>query len=266
MHGQLREQGFCVVPGVLSADDIARVNAAIEAAIAESRRRGVATYTDFMDPNDRNVRLYTLPDFDPVFIELLRRPLALDLVRALLGDGFIVSSFTANIALPGSRPMNWHSDQALVVPAPWSDPWAINVIWCIDDVHDANGATRYVPGSHRYRSFAEVPDDLAARSVPFEASAGSIIAMDGRLWHSSGANRSDDERRAMLFAYYAKDFIRPQTNHEAALSPQTKASLDDDARALLGMGADANVRLGADLVRLGPDAIVDTSRTLGRTL
>lgn len=259
-----REDGFCIVPDVLQPAEVQQVNLAIERAIEESRRRGVATHTDFMDPNDSNVRLYTLPDFDPVFVELLRRPAALDLVRAVLGDNFIVSSFTANIAYPGSQSMNWHSDQALVIPPPWPDPWTMNIIWCLDDVHEANGATRYVPGSHRYASFDEVPGDLAASSRAFEAKAGSIIAMDGRLWHTSGANVSKDERRALLFAYYAKDFIRPQTNHDAALSAEAQARLDDEARALLGMGAAANVRIGGEIISLGSGR-VDTSRTIGHT-
>lgn len=265
MLKQLQQEGWCVVPGVLSSSELARVNQAIDDAIEESRRRGVATYTDFMDPNDRNVRLYTLPEYDPIFVELLRNPQALDLVRALIGDHFIVSSFTANIAFPGSGSMNWHSDQALAVPPPWNDPWAINIIWCIDDVHEGNGATRYVPGSQHYRSFEDVPADLLAASNAFEASAGSIIAMDGRLWHTSGCNVSRNERRALLFGYYSKDFVRPQTNHEAALSSETKARLDEDARALLGMGADANVRLGGELIALNSQKMVDTSRTIGRT-
>lgn len=263
-YSQLQQDGFCIVPDVLTPQELADVNAAIDAAIERSRRLGVATYTEGMDPNDRNIRLYTLAEFDPIFVELLRKPAALVLVRELLGDNFIVSSFSGNIALPGSGSMNLHADQALVVPPPWNQPWTMNVIWCLDDVHEGNGATRYVPGSHRFSTFENVPDGALARSRAFEAKAGSIIAMDGRMWHTSGRNVSVDERRAMLFAYYAMDFIRPQTNHEAALSPETKAALDDDARALLGLGAAANVRIGASLVQLADGGRVDTTHTMGQ--
>lgn len=265
LRRQLQREGYCIMPGVLGPAELAEVNAAIERTIAESRRRGVATYTEFLDPNDRNIRLYTLPDFDAVFVEMLRRPEPLDLVRELLGEHFIVSSFTGNVALPGSGSMNLHADQALVIPPPWTEPWAMNVIWCLDDVHEGNGATRFVPGSHRYQRFEDVPPDALENSKAFEAPAGSIIAMDGRMWHTSGCNTSVNERRAMLFAYYTKDFIRPQTNHDAALSEATKARLDDDARALLGMGAAANVRIGGGIVQLADKPDVDTGLTLGRT-
>lgn len=263
-YSQLQQDGFCIVPDVLTPGELASVNAAVDAAIERSRRLGVATYTKGMDPNDRNIRLYTLAEFDPIFVELLRKPSALELVSGLLGNNFIVSSFSGNIALPGSGSMNLHADQALVVPPPWNEAWTMNIIWCLDDVHEGNGATRYVPGSHRFRNFDDVPDDALLHSRAFEAKAGSIIAMDGRLWHTSGRNVSVDERRAMLFAYYAMDFIRPQTNHEAALSSGTKAALDDDARALLGLGAAANVRIGANLVQLVDSGLVDTTHTMGQ--
>lgn len=257
---KLRDEGFCVAPEVLTTGEVAQVRLALDQAIDESRRRGIATYTQFLDPNPNNVRVYNLPDFDPIFVELLRRPIAIDFVREVLGQHFIVSSFTANIALPGSGSMNIHSDQALAVPPPWNEPWAINILWCLDDVHDRNGATRYVPGSHYYRTFEDVPPDAMERSRPFEAKAGSMIVVDGRLWHTSGKNVTADEQRALLFAYYVKDFVRPQANHEASLSPETKARLDDEARVLLGLGPAANVRIGAELTSLATAGALDPNR------
>lgn len=34
--------------------------------------------------------------------------------------------------------------------------------------------------------------------------------MEGRLWHTSGGNITEDEDRALMFGYYTPDFIRPQ--------------------------------------------------------
>lgn len=250
----LLEKGWAVVPSLLSPEELAAARTALEGAVATMREHGLTTHASSVDPNDANVRVYSLPSWDPLFTEMLRHPVARALVAALIGPEAIVSSFTANIAYPGSGSMKIHSDQSLVLPPPWIDPWAINVIWCLDDVHEGNGATRYVPGSHRYGTFDEVPADIADRSVAFEAPAGSLIAMDARVWHTSGENTSADERRAMLFAYYSCDFVRQQVNWEAALSEETKLALDDDARAMFGMGAMANVRIGSKLVRTKADA------------
>lgn len=250
LRQQLRDDGYCILRSLLSEEELCAVRGALDSAIDATRKLGIPTHTESLDPNASNVRVYNLPEFSPVFVELLKHPVALDSARCVLGPHFLVSNFTANIALPGSQSMNLHSDQALVIPPPWLEPWALNVIWCLDDVHEANGATRFVPGSHRYRSFQDVPADACRRTRPFEAPAGSAIVMEGRLWHTSGANVTPDERRTMLFAYYAKDFVRQQVNWEAALSAATKTSFDAQTRQLFGLGAAANIRIGADITRL----------------
>ena len=245
---RLLDDGFCVVDGVLDSAAVSDVRCRLVAAAEESRRCGIDTFMPVLDPNDRNVRVFNLLDLDPVFVELIQHPRAIALVRELLGDGFLISNFTANIALPGSKSMNLHSDQAIVIPEPWLAPWAINIIWCLDDVYQANGATRYVPGSHRVTRFAELPSDALTRSRPFEAKAGSIIAMDGRMWHTSGENTTAAAERALLFGYYSADFIRPQVNWNVVLSHETKAALSPQMVDWLGLGPAANTNR-ATLVR-----------------
>src|SRR5262249_2655123 len=155
--------------------------------------------------------------------ELIAHPAAVEMVRSLLGEPFLISNFTANIARPGSRSMALHSDQSLVVPEPWLAPGAMNIIWGLTDVTFENGATLFVPGSHRWTTRAEVPADADRRLKPFEAKAGDFVAMEGRLWHTSGANITADQDRALLFGYYTRPFLRPQVNWNAALSAATQA-------------------------------------------
>jgi ectoine hydroxylase-related dioxygenase (phytanoyl-CoA dioxygenase family) len=244
---EVEANGFCVVPGMLDADRLRRVRKAFDHAIDVMRQRGLCVFDPRLDPTPHNIRVNNLPDMDPVFMELLRDPAALDIVHAVLGETAIVSNFSANVALPGSGSMNVHADQALIAPAPWNETWLLNIIWCLDDVREENGATLYLPGSHRITRRDEVPADPIARMVPFNAPAGSFIVMEGRLWHTSGVNVTADERRALLFALYSRDFLRQQMNWEALLSDATKQRLDDDDRALLGMGPLGNVH-GVDLV------------------
>ncbi len=244
---QLKEEGFCILNGVLGQDELKQVHAAIEKAIDLSEQFGIPTHIESLDPNASNVRLNNLPMFDQVFIDLLRHPTASALVEEVLGPDYLVSNFTGNIALPGSGSMNLHSDQALVVPPPWLEPWALNVIWVLNDAHEGNGATRYIPGSHRYQNFDEVPADALDNSRAFEAPAGSIIVMEGRMWHTSGCNTTEDEKRAQLFAYYSKDFIRQQIQWEATLPPEVKQGMDEATRALFGLGPMGNTRLGMAL-------------------
>jgi ectoine hydroxylase-related dioxygenase (phytanoyl-CoA dioxygenase family) len=247
IRDQLTEEGFAILPGLLSRERADDIRKRLWLAAEESERRGVPTRNVGIDPNDRNVRVFNLIDIDPVFRELIADPRAIEIVSGVLGPGFLISNFSANIALPGSQSMVMHSDQAVVIPEPWLAPWAINIIWCLNDVHADNGATLYLPGSHRIANARELPADARARMVPFEAKAGDAIAMEGRLWHTSGANVTKDEERALLFGYYTKDFIRPQVNWNAALSPATIASLSPELFGWLGLAVNANVKLATPL-------------------
>lgn len=244
---RLTEDGWCVVPEVLDAGQAQAATARLWAAAEESRRRGVDTFMPVLDPNPSNVRVFYLLELDALFRELIQHPDALSLVRGLLGERFLISNFTANIARPGSKSMALHSDQSLVVPAPWMAPWAMNIIWCLTDVTFENGATLYVPGSHLWHSREDIPADAHTLLRPFEAPAGAIIAMDGRLWHTSGANITADQDRALLFGYYTKPFLRQQVNWNAGLSAGTQAALSKEMREWLGLEATANIGEDADL-------------------
>lgn len=243
----LSEQGWCRVPDVLDAAQCVHALERLHAAAVESEARGISTFMPVLDPNAANVRVFYLLELDALFRDLIRHPAALALVRSLLGPDAMVSNFTANIARPGSRSMALHSDQSLVVPEPWVHSWAINIIWCLTDVTFENGGTLHIPGSQHWQTRADVPADATSRLTPFEAKAGSIVAMDGRMWHTSGANITPDQERALLFGYYSKPFLRPQVNWNAALSPATQAGLDEELRDLLGLGVTANVGKAVDL-------------------
>jgi hypothetical protein len=233
--------GVAVVPGVLSPGEAAHALERLWAAADESERRGVPTRAEGLDPNASNVRVWNLIDLDPVFADLIAHPMADALVSGVLGANYIVSNFTANVARPGSGSMMVHSDQSLVMPPPWTAAHSVNVIWCLTDVRADNGATLHLPGSHRFRTPGEVPPDAAARMVPFTAPAGSVVLMEGRVWHTSGANVTTAEDRALLFGFYCQPFLRPQWNHPVGLSPATQARFDPTMRVRLGLDPWLNV-------------------------
>src|ERR1700691_2738716 len=94
----IAEHGFCVIPGVLNPDQLARARSALDAAIELTAQGEAGTFNPLLDPNASSIRVNNLPDFDPLFVDLLRHPRALPIVRRLLGPDAYVSNFTANIA------------------------------------------------------------------------------------------------------------------------------------------------------------------------
>jgi len=229
------EHGFAILPDVLSAAEVASARAALVASASASEARGMPTRLEALDPGGCNVRIYELVEHAAIFGELALHPQLLPLVDALLDEDALLSNFTANIALPGSRSMNPHCDESTVMPEPWHTMYTLNAIWCLDDTDEGNGATRYLPGSHHITCFADVPEDPARGMKAFEAKAGSVILMHGRMWHTSGANVSDDRERALLFAFYARSFLRPQCNWNRSLSRETRRGLSPELKERLGM-------------------------------
>jgi ectoine hydroxylase-related dioxygenase (phytanoyl-CoA dioxygenase family) len=244
------ENGFAILPGVLSADEVASARTALVAAVSASEARGMPTRLAALDPGGCNVRIYELVEHASIFGELALHPQVLPLVDALLDDDALLSNFTANIALPGSRSMNPHCDESTVVPEPWPAMFTMNAIWCLDDTDEENGATRYLPGSHHITCFADVPADPTRGMKSFEAEAGSVILMHGRMWHTSGANVSEDRERALLFAFYARSFLRTQCNWNRSLSRDTRRGLSPVLKERLGMDG-GNMRYGSYLASDG---------------
>jgi fumagillin biosynthesis dioxygenase len=247
------DDGWVVLPDVIDQAEVDRARTALTRAAAASEARGIPTRMDYLDPGGRNVRVYDLIEYDPLFADLVTHPTVIPYVSRLLDGDLSVSNFSANVALPGSQPMNAHNDQSTVMPEPWSTRFTMNAIWCLHDTDEENGATRYLPGSHRLSRFTDVPADPMVGMRPFEARAGSVILMDGRLWHTSGANTSTDRERALLFAFYARSFLRHQNNWNRSLSADTRRRLDPRLKEWLGLGT-GNMGYGAYLAqRAGRD-------------
>lgn len=249
----VEREGWAVIPDVLTDDEVATARAALVAAAAASEARGIPTRMDILDPGGQNVRVYDLLEHDPVFVDLVAHRAVWPLVDRLLDHDAMISNFTANIALPGSGSMNAHCDQSTVMPPPWGQRHTLNAIWCLDDIDEGNGATRYLPGSHQIVDWDGAPADPKAGMRAFEASAGSVLLMDGRMWHTSGANVSADRERALLFGFYARSFLRLQNNWFQSLSDATLASLSGEMRHRLGL-ASGNIAYGTHLTtQVDPD-------------
>lgn len=231
-RADLERCGVGILRGVLSPAEVADTRQRLFDAMTASEADGIPTRGFAFDPDDRNQRVWHLINLDPIFVEISRHPVALEFVRYLLGDDFLISNVSANITEPGSRRMSMHADQGYVVP-PWPErPLACVVGWLLDDMTEANGGTRYVPGSHRLGRPPEA--GATADTVAVEAPAGSIMVMDGRLWHQTGDNDTPDVQRAAILPYYVLRWLRPQVNWNAALWPETVARLDPEYLHLLG--------------------------------
>ena len=171
-----------------------------------------------------------LLEADPVFLELLSLPDLESLVETLLGPAAVVMQQNGIVMPPGGGDhvqQSWHRDlpyQSWVA----TKPLALGALLVLDTFTADNGATMFMPGSHRHSTF---PSSAFVErwQMPILAPAGSIIVFDAMVFHRGGANRSSHPRRTVntlfgipLLAQQIKFTARP------------------------GMGAKLRRRLGVD--------------------
>jgi len=220
----MSEQGFAIVPGILTGAEVRELVAALDAR-AEHERNGETAWF-----SHGNQRIFNLVNKGTGFLSLIDHPAALFMVERGIGPHALLSSLTANVAFPGNKPQPLHSDQGHL-PEPWLRCEAINLIWVLDEFTAENGATRVVPGSHR---IGAAPPVNTLPTVPVEAKPGSMVCLDGRVWHGTGTNMTQGGVRRALFAFYCRPYLRPQENFARSLDPANRRRLTPQRRSLLG--------------------------------
>src|SRR5260221_394237 len=146
----IKEHGLCLVEAALAGPALRAAHDALYRAAAEDRARNREQKFGLDYAHDEtNQRVWNVLSRDPVFADLVEHSLALDLVRSVIGWPALLGNISANITGPGGGEMVLHADQVFV-PEPWpAEPQGVNVLWCLDDFTEENGATCVVPGSQR---------------------------------------------------------------------------------------------------------------------
>ena len=115
----------------------------------------------------------------------------------------------------------------------------LNTIWALTEFTAQNGATRVVPGSHRW-DWDRTPQDHEITQAVMPR--GSVMFYTGSVIHSGGENRSNADRIALNLTY-SNAWLRQEENQYMSCPPEIAAGFDPELRALLGYTM-ANFGLG----------------------
>jgi len=237
---QLDEQGWLALPGLMTAEQLAALRARIEELFEQE---GSDSGSEFkQEPGAR--RLANLVNKGRVFEEAILDPRVLACMEQVLGPRFKLSSLNARSANPHSadgQPL--HADSGAI--ADEGGYFVCNSVWLLDDFTPDNGATRIVPGSHRWR---RLPHADFLEPHPEEqlvlGKAGDVVVMNAHMWHGGTANRTAAPRRAM-HVYYTR-FDQPQQQYQKKwLSAEVQSRLSAEARRILALDDPLNDELSA---------------------
>ncbi|MBM4205857.1 MAG: phytanoyl-CoA dioxygenase family protein [Gammaproteobacteria bacterium] len=145
----------------------------------------------------------------------------------VLGPGWHHLSFIANISFPGCHPQGLHQDQGFLgTMLPQEAPVLMNTIYILQDVNEVNGGTLLIPGSQRRNGTDGEYYGLMPPCINLEAPAGTVLLMEGRVFHGGAVNRSD-RLRYIITNSVVKNWIRQQENFTLTISPDVLSKLSD---------------------------------------
>ena len=218
-----RENGYLVVENVLDAATLARMRQSIADLVVKAA--GVKTHNEVYDlepthtPEHPRVRRIKSPHkVDPLFLEVVKQPGMISVLKALLGKDIRLHGSKLNVKAPKyGSPVEWHQDWAFY-PHTNDDILAIGVM--LDDVELENGPLLLMPGSHRINKVwdhhldgrfcgamdpTQTPELDYSKAVPCVGKAGSCSFHHVRLVHGSAQNTSEKPRQLLLYECTAAD-------------------------------------------------------------
>jgi ectoine hydroxylase-related dioxygenase (phytanoyl-CoA dioxygenase family) len=221
---RLTDDGYVIVSGLMTPDDI------------HNARTDLGRVLD-ATPSGRNAfeglatqRVYALFAKTRTFDRAAVHPLLLQVLDQVLGHYQLSAPVGIRIG-PGERAQMLHRDDA-VYPLPQPcPPVVVNTMWPLDEFTEDNGATRFIPGSHRW-----APGRQPSTGDPVLTAAmspGSVMFYLGSLWHGGGANRTGRPRLGVILEYVAA-WLRPQENHCLAVPRAVVRQLPERLQELLG--------------------------------
>lgn len=220
---ELEEQGYTVISVDQELTD--RLRAAILRATEHAK-----------GPNSTFERASGMPlGVDPSISEACEHPAVLAIAEFICGKSCLLSAVLATVREAGSA-IQLHADQAWL-PSPFPEHNAfMTACWITDDFTLENGATCFVPGTHKLKR-APTPADSEARfadAVPIEAPAGSVAIWDGSVWHGNVPRTAPGERVVLHVSYgrlgYQRfhDFSYVGDEFREAASPTMRALLGEN--------------------------------------
>jgi ectoine hydroxylase-related dioxygenase (phytanoyl-CoA dioxygenase family) len=221
---RLTDDGYVVVTGMMDEARLLAARADLDRVL-----QGTKTGRNFFEGFDTQ-RVYALFAKTRMFDQAAIDPMLLGVLDQVLGH-YQLSAPVGICIGPGEKAQILHRDDSIYpVPEP-HPPLVVNTMWPLDEFTTENGATRFIPGSHRWE-----PDRRPTASDPIETavmSPGSVMFYLGSLWHGGGANLTGASRLGVILEY-CSGWLRQQENHCLAVPRDTVRELPERLQELLG--------------------------------
>tara|TARA_Y100001934_G_C12230163_1_gene715018 strand:- start:146 stop:1048 length:903 start_codon:yes stop_codon:yes gene_type:complete len=232
---ELRDEGATVVTDAIPLDWLDELRAVIHEAIEALGSQAVG---DGMGHAQGVAEVSTLLG-NPVVDKVVSLPKLQAMWEYNVGMGFRAGSMAGTI-LQQSDPngdfmgVPLHADHAWL-PQPWPEHICVSTV-CLpcEGMTEAEGATRFVPGSHLHRRMPSPEEVAEANSVPLVVPKGGFAMWNGSTWHETGV-RTVPGVRTLLHASCQRLYTTPIEDYTDLLRDEAyMTAASNEIRGLLG--------------------------------
>ena len=227
----LDKDGFFVVKDYISSKSCEDYIKILEKLYLKRQKNNLYT------GNDQYKVMYNYFFEYPKLFNLLYSKFTHKVISNLIDDDYVLISAAArNRQLVGgvnnqilTSGVGWHNDGRYVNNKLLRPSFTYFTILALDPFTKHNGATQYVPKSHK-KSLRPKRDGNYNYKI-FNAQKGSLIIMDTALWQRAG--QPTKKRRWAIFNMFSSWFIKPYTNFRKIYHADKIKKLSPIARQLL---------------------------------
>jgi hypothetical protein len=225
----LAEDGCVVVERVVPPETMDEIHAELEPHLDATP----AGPDEFSGLNTR--RTGSLIARSASFRPIASHPLVLGTLDTVLGEH--ATNYQLHLTQiidigPGEPAQLLHRDQWAFDFFPFPKGYEVecHTMWAMSDFTEENGATRVIPGSHRWEDKLR-PEH--SETVPAEMPKGSVFIYVGSVYHGGGANRSSEHRLGINVGYTLA-WLRQEENQYLACPPDIARELPVELAKLVG--------------------------------
>ena len=230
---QLADDGFVIVPGPVPQGNLPDLVSAYDEAMV------TAVGTEDHRVGSTTTRLFDLVNRGAAFDSIYVHALVLEAAASVVGRPFRLGMLLGRTLHPDSAVQELHVDLTRDDPA---RPM-VGFILMIDAFRPDNGATRIVPGSHRWKETPQAvmsdPRGTYAGEVLACGAAGALLIFDASVWHGHTANITGVPRRSIQ-GYFIPREAHSGFDFRVRMNSETVTRISPLAKYVLGLdGRDA---------------------------
>lgn len=240
--------GGAIVQDFISPELLRKLNGQLDADIA-STSTGSDTGNDFLAEfwGAQTKRFTRLAARAPAFAELLDHQLMHRWAQQQFASDYWLNTGQAMIVGPGEKAQVLHRDIVIWPPIQQlgrdGPPVLVSILLALSDFTEEVGATRVVPGSHRWEDFSDIPADVATVSAVMPP--GSALLYLGKTVHAAGANSTSNEWRRGLHMSFVVGWLTPEEASPVGVPWEVARTYSPRVQRMLGYASPASFEGGS---------------------